>query len=373
MYLLLAALGLLATFGVLFLTYFGVRTLVGRALRVHDRRLFGVYWDSTLGPALLLRAAALFSVCVVVWAVAVLGLLASGSEQPTTRVHVLPGPAAKAGMQDGDRVVAIDGNAVGDWDAVLAASRSKAAARTYTVERGNERLAIRAAPDEQGRVGIAPRYERQAYSLAEAAHEALVELVRWPLTLAQRASGARQGELMGPVGIVREVKGQTSRTSGFLRSLTIIASTALPGFVLLEIIDGLSLFGFMRSRPELRRAPSAEQEAWRLGRLRQVLLALTALLVAVALMGVGVGILSPGALPLSGVSQHWLLPSLLPVVFLVGTALRGRGLGALSAAALAVPCLGVAVLPYLIVASQRELEKRGFVSRWFRLEQRPVA
>src|SRR6188768_2055351 len=129
MYLLFAALGLVTTVGVLSLTYFAVRAFVGRALAAHDARLFGVYWDGSLGRALLLRVAPLAAVCALIWSVALVGLLVSGQEQPSTRVLVMPGPAANAGMQDGDRVLAIDGKAVGDWDAVLAASRSKAAER----------------------------------------------------------------------------------------------------------------------------------------------------------------------------------------------------------------------------------------------------
>ena len=52
MYLLFAALGLVTTVGVLSLTYFAVRAFVGRALAAHDARLFGVYWDGSLGRAL---------------------------------------------------------------------------------------------------------------------------------------------------------------------------------------------------------------------------------------------------------------------------------------------------------------------------------
>jgi hypothetical protein len=138
--------------------------------------------------------------------------------------------------------------------------------------------------------------------------------------------------------------------------------------LLLEAIDALSLFGFTRFRPGLRSAPADEQESFRLGRLRQVLLALTALVLVLTLLGAVAEVAAPGPLPVSPLSQYWLGPSLLAVVFLMGSELGGRRLGAASAAALMVPCLGVALLVYLILSSRRELAKRGLACRWFRVE-----
>lgn len=80
-------------------------------------------------------------------------------------------PAALAGMQKGDSVVAVDGRAITRWDEMLDAV-SAAPEREITVEvvRGGERIALRMTPEAQmvatpptgeeqrvGRIGVGPR------------------------------------------------------------------------------------------------------------------------------------------------------------------------------------------------------------------------
>ncbi|WP_348246183.1 PDZ domain-containing protein, partial [Salmonella enterica] len=74
---------------------------------------------------------------------------------------VLPGgAAARAGLQSGDRVVAIDGRAIETWDELVAAVVASAGRPLeLQVDRGGSRQAIAVTPDDaggRGRLGIGP-------------------------------------------------------------------------------------------------------------------------------------------------------------------------------------------------------------------------
>ena len=85
--------------------------------------------------------------------------------EPVLGGLVAGGPAARAGLEPGDRVVAADGQPVGDWDALVAAVRARPGVPLrLTVERGGTTRTIEAVPDAVGsgagrfgRIGAAPR------------------------------------------------------------------------------------------------------------------------------------------------------------------------------------------------------------------------
>src|SRR6185436_12298177 len=104
----------------------GVVCWVGAALllmgawlgaRVLAKRVLGGRWPalhSSVGPAgAYLVCAALFT----------LSILFGGRAVPTLVVDVRPGPAERAGVQSGDRIVAIDEIEVHAWDEINQAVR----------------------------------------------------------------------------------------------------------------------------------------------------------------------------------------------------------------------------------------------------------
>ena len=109
---------------------------------------------------------------------------------PPVAAKVMPGsPAAEAGFQAGDRVIAIDGRPIGEWQAMVEAVRA-AADKTleFEVERAGQRLVLRAAPrseDDGGRRVV--RIGLQAdYGLAPAI-ESTIELRYGPIESLRRA------------------------------------------------------------------------------------------------------------------------------------------------------------------------------------------
>ena len=77
-------------------------------------------------------------------------------------LRVLDGPAKRAGIEDGDRIVAVDEKPVADWTAMRDAVR-EGAEHTLTVERNGQRITRVVTPNDERRIGV----ERQASSIAK--------------------------------------------------------------------------------------------------------------------------------------------------------------------------------------------------------------
>jgi membrane-associated protease RseP (regulator of RpoE activity) len=89
-------------------------------------------------------------------------MVGHGKAEPNTTVHLVTRDSAAhvAGLQPGDRVVAIDGARIDDWDELKAAIEARGGqATTIAVERGGELLEVDATPESrsgQGFLGVAP-------------------------------------------------------------------------------------------------------------------------------------------------------------------------------------------------------------------------
>ena len=102
----------------------------------------------------------------------------------STRVEVVPGgPAAAAGMQDGDQLLAVDGVPLHSFEDLIRELHKDGAPaeRTVTAQRGAETLSLRVRP-ESGRIQVGYARERRRLSWLEAAPKAVA--VTWELTKA---------------------------------------------------------------------------------------------------------------------------------------------------------------------------------------------
>ncbi|HEX9603515.1 MAG TPA: M50 family metallopeptidase [Myxococcales bacterium] len=164
----------------------------------------------------------------------------------TTRVQVLPGrPAAAAGLQTGDQVVAIDGAKVSSFAEMMRELRKAGAPaeRRFEVQRGADRHALEVRP-ENGVIGVTqdrvliqvplaealPRAARDVWALNAATLQALWDIAR----------GRGGASLAGPVGIVKqasaEVKRGLAEFAGILANISV--GLAIFNFLPVPALDG---------------------------------------------------------------------------------------------------------------------------------------
>lgn len=176
------------------------------------------------------------------------------------------GAAAEAGLESGDRIVAVEGETVADWDALVAALRSRAGAETeLTVQRDGEMLertvSLQGTDSPNGVLGVRPdvpaglyedmqqtvRY-RPIASVGEAAQgtwqaSTLTVQVLWRMVTGE----ASLKNLSGPINIAQHA-GDTA-SSGlvpFLKFLAIVSiSLGIINLLPIPILDGGHLMYFL--------------------------------------------------------------------------------------------------------------------------------
>ena len=163
-----------------------------------------------------------------------IGLLSEGEvviDEATIRVHpAAGGPAARAGVLDGDRIVTAAGVPIHSWDELRSiVSKQGNEPIVLEIDRAGRAITIDATPE-----GLPPKL------LVAATIRGL--LTAW--------AGTNRAELLGPVGVVRE----TSRSLGESFASALQLSAALTSYVLPYVAVGSVLYELFarRRRPPAR-------------------------------------------------------------------------------------------------------------------------
>ncbi len=191
----------------------------------------------------------------------------------TTKVQIMEGGAAAAAtMQDGDKIISIQGKQIKRWeeipDAVLP---NPGKPLSIVVERDGERLPLVLTPEPKaknggGQIGVRPTSMVPPMDFKEA----VVESVLHPAKVVQALvvglgriiTGKEKPEVTGPVGIVKETSKAAERGVADYLYLLGLLSAYLGGFNLLPFpaLDGGRLM-FLGYEAVTRRRPNARVEA----------------------------------------------------------------------------------------------------------------
>ncbi len=181
------------------------------------------------------------------------------------------GAAAQAGLAPGDRILAVGGVAVGDWDALVKEIRAHPGETVpIDFERGGERRTLRATPARSGDHGVlgvepAPRLVR--YGPVEGIGAGLVQTVALTRQQASLLWGVVtrriEGKLSGLPGIVKMVSAQAE--AGLGRFFETLATLSIVLFILnlapIPALDGGRL-AFLGVEAVRRRPMSEKVEGW---------------------------------------------------------------------------------------------------------------
>jgi regulator of sigma E protease len=166
-------------------------------------------------------------------------------------------PAEEAGVQRGDVIAAVEGEAITSFEQLVARNGRRAGQPTrFTIERGGERLELEITPADEGGRGIIGVLPRTAPIDA-------AEMVRWALTypaelvilqgvgLADMLSGRAGGTIVGPVGMGQMVAQSSRRVPAFVVLMMPLTYAML--FLLLHLLPIPFTTGGRLLLPWLRR------------------------------------------------------------------------------------------------------------------------
>lgn len=232
--------GLLVVAGVI-----GARWLVSRAFGIQGTFRDRVDTGAERGHPLLAYARALASIaaiylgCVLLFA---LGFASGGRtviDEKSMRVTVMDGPAYRAGMETGDRIVSVDDETIADWDQLKKIVRTHDGETIVVVaERGAERKTFRVVVVD-AKIRVGPYVQKDSLSTGKVLSESFAAPIGVIRAVVRGLFAApKPTELSGPVGITKEVDKAGQEGPGTFFTLLAALATyqgLLIGLVLLGI------------------------------------------------------------------------------------------------------------------------------------------
>lgn len=191
-------------------------------------------------------------------------LLGGVPDETSLRVTPTPGgPAAVAGIQSGDRILAIDDAEVRSWeDLVKAVSAHGGEPIAIKVERDGTNLTLHPTPklsekEKRALIQIAPY--REPVGIGRAAK---LSLIQPAMVVAEVVKSLSRPQFVGPVTIVKETAAAAENGAHVYLKLLGIISASLAAFNLLPLpaLDGGRLL-FLGYEAVSRRRPDSKVEA----------------------------------------------------------------------------------------------------------------
>jgi len=254
---LVGVLGLAALVATVVVGMWGVGRLTARLVRLPRFRWF----DAERDPVWWKRAVVLVAISFVPYVLAVslfFGVFATqGIAEPatSTTVDVLDeGAARKAGMRDGDKVLAVGGDQVRTFDELRARVRAQAGPTRIRVERGGRELVLDVTPDETptgSLIGVTPQVWMRSATFAES----LSRAGKLPLDVVNDSAKAlltihEKQELKRAVSITRETgKAGQDGLSSLFYFLGVLAAYHWPFFAGVHLFDAVTGWVFRTTYP----------------------------------------------------------------------------------------------------------------------------
>ena len=179
-------------------------------------------------------------------------------DETSMRVTVAPGgPAASAGMLDGDRVISVQNKPISNWSQLKdAVGAHPDDAVSIVVERGGSTRELHVTPHSDGtraRISASPYTTVGTTGIGEALATGFVAPIHvWSAGargLVRAFDGGADAEMTGPVGVVRETNRASQRTLGDAAKL----AGALASYFFYVVLVASAIL-FPRPRKSVRRA-----------------------------------------------------------------------------------------------------------------------
>lgn len=215
------------------------------------------YWQRIL----IIAGGPLFN---ILFAIVLFFVVLTAIQTPVTIVDVLPeSPALQAGLQAGDKILAVNDVPIGTTEELVNSLRSIPSEEvTIVIKRGNEVLEVVASTDEYGKIGV----QVEGYMPVDPAIAARISVenaVDIMADIGKAMINSFRGEetigFSGPIGIANALKDAAINGPEYLITVVAIISLNLAFFNLLPIpvLDGGQIFILlvqaMRNRQLTRR------------------------------------------------------------------------------------------------------------------------